>query len=125
MATATAGTPTFRRMKELAATNPAVAARVELIQHRVLEEAFDVVGDPDAVRNLINDPASQAEINRLRASLETWMKRTGGPMLPVFQQRDNGGVRETFMAQQAQESRSAANKGRAGMQRNWMKAIIA
>ena len=38
MRTATAGTNTFRRMKELAATDRKIAARVDLIEHRVPEE---------------------------------------------------------------------------------------
>ena len=52
MATATAGTPTYRRMAELAKTDPDLAARHELYQHRVVEEFYDVPrsrlpGQPD------------------------------------------------------------------------------
>ncbi len=115
MATATAGTPTFRRMKELAETDPKIAARVDLIQHRVPEEAYYVLEDPDALDNLIGDPASQDEINRLRGELEAWMKRTGDPLLEVFQNRHDSAIREAYMARVEKESaergkRKAKNK---------------
>jgi N-sulfoglucosamine sulfohydrolase len=109
MATATAGTPTFRRMRELAKTDPKIAARVELIQHRVLEEAYDIARDPDALTNLINDPSSQKEIDRLRAALAAWMKETGDPMLEVFQKRHDPAMREAYMAR---VTREAAERGK-------------
>lgn len=109
MATATAGTPTFRRMKELAKTDSKIAARVELIQHRVLEEVYDITRDPDALTNLINDPSSQKEVDRLRAALAAWMKETGDPMLEVFQKRQDPAVREAYMARVTKE---AAERGK-------------
>jgi N-sulfoglucosamine sulfohydrolase len=104
MRTATAGTNTFRRMKELAATDPKIAARVDLIEHRVPEEAYNVVGDPDALNNLIDDPASQEEIVALRAALENWMKQTSDPMLEVFQRRGDAAVREAYVTAVTEES---------------------
>lgn len=98
MATATAGTVTNRRMKALAKTDPKIAARVELIEHRVPEEAYDVASDPDALKNLIDVPSSRGEIDRLRAALESWMERTGDPMLDVFRHRDDPAAREAYMA---------------------------
>src|SRR4029079_5254753 len=41
MQTATTGTPTYRRMNELAKTDPALAARHNLYQFRVVEELYD------------------------------------------------------------------------------------
>ena len=104
MRTATAGTSTFRRMKELAVTDPKVAARVELIEHRVPEEVYNVARDPDALNNLIDDPASQPEIGALRAALEDWMKRTSDPMLETFQQRGDAAARESYMAKVTEQS---------------------
>ncbi len=109
MATATAGTLTNRRMKELAKADPKVAARVDLIEHRVPEEAYDVAHDPDALVNLIDDPSSRAEIDRLRAALEAWMKETGDPMLDVFRRRDDPAVREAYMDRMEKE---AAGRGK-------------
>jgi N-sulfoglucosamine sulfohydrolase len=98
MGTATAGTPTWRRMKQLAKTNPQIAARVDLMEHRVLQEFYDLSRDPDCLKNLIADSSSQKEINRLRAAMEAWMQRTADPLLPIFQKRDDASIRETYMA---------------------------
>jgi N-sulfoglucosamine sulfohydrolase len=104
MGTATAGTSTWRRMKELAKTKPEIAARVELMDHRVLEEFYDVAHDPDCLKNLINDPKSQKEINRLRGEMEAVMKKSNDPLLPLFQKRDDAKLRETYMKKIENES---------------------
>jgi N-sulfoglucosamine sulfohydrolase len=104
MGTATAGTPTWRRMKELAKTDPKVAGRVQLMEHRVPEEFFHLTRDPDCLRNLIDDSGSQNEIKRLRAALETWMKKTGDPLLEVFQKRHDSAVRDVYMNRVERES---------------------
>lgn len=104
MATATNGTSTWRRMRELARTDPKVAARVELMQHRVVEELYDVSRDPDCLKNLVDDPASRAELDRLRAALEKWMVETRDPMLEVFRQRSDLAAREAYMAKVEQEA---------------------
>jgi len=111
MATATAGTVTNRRMKELAKADPRIAARVELLEHRVPEEAYDVAGDPDALTNLIGDPSSRDEIDRLRAALESWMERTGDPMLDVFRHRDDPAAREAYMAGAGEEAARRRKSG--------------
>lgn len=97
MQTATAGTPTNHRMKELAKTDPQIAARVDLIEHRVPEEFYDIAYDPDALTNLIDKPDTQKQITKARASLEAWMVKTKDPMLEVFQKRDDPAVREAYM----------------------------
>jgi N-sulfoglucosamine sulfohydrolase len=112
MATATKGTATYRRMRELARTDPQIAARLDLIDHRVVEEFYDVENDPDCLKNLIDDPAWQEDVARLRGLLETWMAKTGDPMLPVFRQRDDPAVREAYMARVEKES-AERNRGRA------------
>ena len=55
-ATATTGTATFRRLAALAETNNKLAARLDLYKHRVPEELYDVVKDPDCLHNLIDSP---------------------------------------------------------------------
>jgi hypothetical protein len=112
MGTATNGTSTYRRMKELAATDPRVAARVELADHRVPEEFYDVARDPDCLNNLIQDADSQTEIDRLRGELEAWMKTTRDPMLESFQKRNDPTVREAYVRRLEEES-AARGKRRA------------
>ena len=97
MFTATAGTSTYRRMKELAPTDPAIAARLDLFDHRVVEEFYDVADDPDCLHNLIADPGRRAEVDHLRAALESWMERTGDPLLDVFRHRDDPAALASFM----------------------------
>jgi N-sulfoglucosamine sulfohydrolase len=109
MGTATNGTNTYRRMTELAPSDPQIAARLKLADHRVPEELYDVARDPDCLHNLIDDPASRAELDRLRAELEAWMKRTNDPLLESFQKRDDPAVREAYVRKL--ETESAERRG--------------
>jgi N-sulfoglucosamine sulfohydrolase len=109
MATATKGTATYRRMRELARSNPQVAARLDLFEHRVPEELYNYRVDPDALTNLIDKPEHRPELARLTQALESWMERTGDPLLEVFRQRHDPAVREAYMAQVEQEA--AARRG--------------
>jgi len=115
MATATTGTPTCRRLAELAKTDAALAARHKLYQFRVPEELYDVEQDPDCLHNLIASPAHQQELQRLCQTLEQWMDRTGDPMLDVFRHRSDAAVREAYVAAQEKEAeaRQAGGRGKA------------
>lgn len=110
MRTATKGTATYRRMKELAKTDPTMAARLRLIDHRVLEELYDVASDPDALVNLIDDPKHAAELAKLRTAIEDWMVKTGDPTLDVFRQRDEPEARAAFNKHQESISPRAQRK---------------
>lgn len=114
MATATRGTATFRRMQELARTDPALAARLDLFEHRRPEELYHYASDPDALRNLIGQPAHRVTEERLTAMLEAWMVRTRDPLLDVFRARQDPARRAAFMqAVEAEaEARRAAGAGR-------------
>lgn len=104
MATATNGTPTYRRMAELARVDEAIAARHDLYQHRVVEELYDVEKDPDCLVNLIAKPAQQQALAGLREALEGWMVETGDHLLDVFRQRDNPAVREAYVLEKEREA---------------------
>jgi N-sulfoglucosamine sulfohydrolase len=108
MATATTGTSTYRRMAELAKTNKGLAARHDLYQHRVVEELYDVKNDADCLINLIDAPAHQEELARLREALEAWMVDTRDHMLEVFRKRDDPAVREAYV--QRKESEAAERR---------------
>jgi hypothetical protein len=82
---------------------------VELFDHRVREEFYDYVKDPDALHNLIDSPAHQAEINRLRKALEDWMVRTGDHALEAFRNRDNDDAVEAY-AKQVQDEADARKR---------------
>jgi N-sulfoglucosamine sulfohydrolase len=117
MATATAGTSTYRRMKELAKTDPEVAARLQLFDHRVPEELYNYGADPDALINHVNDPQYRADYERLTKALEAWMKRTGDPLLEVFQKRSDPAAREAYMKKVEAEA-AARGKRRGAKQAN-------
>jgi N-sulfoglucosamine sulfohydrolase len=108
MRTATQGTSTYRRMKELAPTDPEVARRLELFDHRVVEELYDVEKDPDCTSNLVDDPRHEKELAELRKILDAWMVKTGDSMVTVFAGRDKLAVREAYMAVVEKE---AAHRG--------------
>lgn len=76
---------TFRALERAAATDPAIAARVRHFEYRVPEELYDYQADPNALRNLIADPAYRTETAHLRQALRDWMKRTADPLQAVFQ----------------------------------------
>lgn len=101
---------TFRAMQAAARSDPAIAARVELFERRVLEEFYDFENDPDARTNLIADPRHQDEIERMRELLAERLRRTGDPALEPFLRRAEPAVLDAFMA--AERARAAASAGR-------------
>ncbi|MBE2285191.1 MAG: sulfatase [Prosthecobacter sp.] len=114
MSGATAGTSTCRQMRVLAKTNAQIAARIDLFDHRVPEEAYEVRYDPDALTNLIAKPENAAQVAMLEKALEDWMVKTNDPLLEVFRKRDDAAFRETFMkkleaGQTNRKDRKAAN----------------
>lgn len=104
MATATTGTPTYRRLAELARSDTSLAARHELYQHRVVEELYDVQNDPDCLKNLIDDPALQPELAGLRRALEAWMVKTGDHALEAMRQRNDPAAREAYVLEKEREA---------------------
>lgn len=75
---------TFPAMKEAAASNQDVAARVELLVHRVPEELYDFEKDPSALNNLANDPAHFEQLRKMRAQMRAWMEETADPLLADY-----------------------------------------
>ncbi|MDZ4402497.1 sulfatase [Prosthecobacter sp.] len=99
MTGATNGTATARQMRVLAKTNEAIAARIDLFDHRVPEEAYEVRYDHDALSNLIAKPEDAAQVATLEKALEDWMVKTNDPLLEVFRKRDDAAFREQYMKQ--------------------------
>jgi N-sulfoglucosamine sulfohydrolase len=111
MSGATAGTSTCRQMRVLAKNNEQIAARVDLFDHRVPEEAYEVRYDPDALTNLIAKPEHTQRVAELEKALEDWMVRTKDPLLEVFRKRDDAAFREQFIQQlTAKQTRPKAAK---------------
>jgi len=86
-ATATKGTMTYRAMQKLAATDPEIAARLNLFDHGIREELYDYESDPNALNNLIDDPKYAAVLTELRGTMRQFMEESKDPVLEVFDQR--------------------------------------
>ena len=99
MSGATNGTSTCRQMRVLAKTNEQIAARIDLFDHRVPEEAYEVRYDPDALTNLIAKPENATQVAALEKAMEDWMVKTKDPLLEVFRHRDDAAFREQFVKQ--------------------------
>jgi N-sulfoglucosamine sulfohydrolase len=78
---------TMKAMKAAADTDEAIAARVKLFLYRVPEEFYDFAEDPNALKNLIGEPAYVREVERLRGMLLSEMTRTRDPLLDKFRQQ--------------------------------------
>ena len=104
-ATATTGTMTYRQMVKRAANEPEVAARLELFDHRVLEELYDIARDPDCLVNLIDHPDHQLALNELRDRLAAALTKMKDPVAPLLAARDNTLLREAYMAVEDERSR--------------------
>jgi len=114
-ATCTTGTPTYRRMAQLAKEDETIAVRHEMYQHRVPEELYDIDSDPNCLVNLIDSPDRQRELGQLRKQLETWMVETGDHALEVFRNREDPAGREAYVQakeQEARERRKGRNKSK-------------
>jgi len=78
---------TFKAMEEAAKSDPAIAARVEFLVHRVTEELYDIRKDPDCLHNLIAKPNGEFSGRGGAMAKTLWhqMKQTEDPMLKKFQ----------------------------------------
>ena len=106
MTGATAGTSTCRQMRVLAKTNEQVAARIDLFDHRVPEEAYEVSYDPDALTNLIDKPEHAKQVAALEKAMEDWMVRVKDPLLDIFRHRADAAYRENWMLEIEKERTS-------------------
>lgn len=102
--TATQGTATYRRMKQLAGSRSEIAARLDLFDHRVLEEFYDVKNDPDCLHNLIESAEHQDALDRHRQLMDTYMANSRDPMRFLFKKRDDQEIRQVYINRLQRES---------------------
>ena len=55
-----------------------------MLLHRVPEEFYDFQADPDALHNLISDPHSRDEVQKMRKEMLAWMAQTQDPLLDAY-----------------------------------------
>ena len=104
MRTATQGTKTYKRMQELAATSEQIRKRLDLFEHRVVEELYDVQEDPDCLINLIDSKEHHSALVKLRDQLKTWMHDTDDHALVAFEGRNDLQVRRAYVDQVQKET---------------------
>jgi len=74
---------TMNAMRQ-AADNPKIAARVKLFLYRVPEELYDYQADPDALKNLVDDPAHRETLDRMRKMLGEKLRACGDPLADQY-----------------------------------------
>ncbi|RBP41502.1 N-sulfoglucosamine sulfohydrolase [Roseimicrobium gellanilyticum] len=117
MATATSGTSTYRRMVALAKTDSKIAGRLEVYQHRTMEELYDVEQDPDCLHNLIGHTTHAKDADTMRQMLESWMVKYEDPMLEIFRKRGDAAAREAWVAIQEKEAEERVGGKKGGKKR--------
>lgn len=78
---------TYKAMEQAAETDAAIAERVRLYRLRVREELYDTVHDPDALHNLIDDPAYAALAAHYRRRMHIYMTQTKDELLECFERQ--------------------------------------
>jgi N-sulfoglucosamine sulfohydrolase len=114
MRTATQGTKTYKRMKELAPTSEEIQQRLDLFEHRVVEELYNVQEDPDCLINLIDSKSHQSVLEDMRNRLKIWMEETSDPALVAFEGRKDEAIRRAYVDKSQEET----NARRAAQRKN-------
>lgn len=96
---------TWKAMVKAAKTDPKIAQRVELYLHRIPEEFYDYKKDPDALHNLIDDPAYASIISRFRKKMLQVMKESKDPAYSAFENRSRPGAISEFMTEQREKAK--------------------
>ena len=124
-ATATTGTHTYKQMVKRAANEPEVAARLDLFDHRVVEELYDVKNDPDCLVNLVGDPNHQQELAMLRARLAASLQEMQDPVAPLLAAHEDVSLRQAYMAAEDELTRQwrASNRNKKSRTQKKLKLI--
>ena len=96
---------TWKAMVKAAETDAEIAKRVELYRHRVKEEFYDLKNDPDALHNLIDDPAYLNQINEFRELMLQAMIKYHDPADETYRDRNEVGRVKAFMQSQDEKAK--------------------
>ncbi|MED5418336.1 MAG: heparan N-sulfatase, partial [Verrucomicrobiota bacterium] len=116
--TATNGTATYRQMKKLAATDQKIASRLATMDHRSVEELYDVETDPDCLHNLAGEEAHQDIKRTLQARLRKFMEASKDHALAPFLKRDDPTALSAYMKKVQDESAQRRATRRKGKNKN-------
>ena len=100
----------FKAMKRAAKNDPLIRARVDHLQHRTVEEFYDLKKDPNSLNNLINPKDNDSEYSKaitdLRKLLLDWMIKYKDPALTAFKNRQSAESLEKFMEEYTAQARA-------------------
>ena len=100
----------FKAMKRAAKNDPLIRARVDHLQHRTVEEFYDLKKDPHSLNNLINPKDNDSEYSKaitdLRKLLLDWMIKYKDPALTAFKNRQSAESLEKFMEEYTAQARA-------------------
>ena len=96
---------TFAQLAKRGPEMPNAAQRFDFLMYRTVEELYDVLKDPHALNNLIDDPQYAEVADDLRARLQTWMEATNDYALEGFLVRDDIDKLGAFMEKTVAESK--------------------
>lgn len=102
--TATNSTATYRLMKKLAPSNSLIASRLDMMDHRRVEELYDIENDPDCLRNLAEDPNHRAALADMHERMLAYLKNTKDHALEPFLKRENSSVLAAYMTKVQDEA---------------------
>ena len=110
--TATNGTATYRLMKKLASGNPGIARRLHTMDHRSLEELYDITKDPDCLHNLAEKSDYRDIKQTMQAHLREFMENTNAHALTPFLKRKEPAALAAYMKKVQDESAERRAKRR-------------
>lgn len=95
---------TYKQMKRLSDSNKDIKKRFDFWIHRTVEELYDYEKDPNALNNLIDDPAYNEVLEELRQQLQLHLASTSDYVLEAFKNRDNKQCLNSWMENQLEEA---------------------
>jgi len=101
---------TFKAMIAAAKTDTFIRDRVDLVQHRVPLELYDLKKDPDALVNLAKNPIYAGTLKQMSDQLKDWMNRYDTTPLPAFTAFPDDASRNAYMTAQKQLASTHAKK---------------
>ena len=100
----------FKAMQRAGKDNPQIRARVHHLQHRTVEEFYDLRKDPNSINNLLSSKENQSgyekEISKLQDRMLEWMIKFKDPAVSAYKNRESPGALEKFMGEFTTKARA-------------------
>ncbi|MBB6462629.1 sulfatase family protein [Flammeovirga kamogawensis] len=94
----------YKTMKQMAQTDIDVKRRFDYLNHRAVEELYDLEKDPNALNNLIDDPKYADIVRQMRGEMQNWMENTDDYLLTAFLAKEDKAKLAELMAKEEKEA---------------------